>query len=336
MNATPELSTPTAPRGFRRVAPAFTLFFLSPFVAELLLGDFALDAAWIILVVAPLYGGGALVVRELTRRLELGWPTMLLLALAYGIFEEGIVIQTLFNPNYLGLHLLSHGYVPALGMGAWWTSFVLTLHVVWSISVPIALAEALFAGRRTQPWLGKIGLSVSAVLLGIGALLLHFGPRKEDPFAASHLQLISSWAAVAVVAAVALRLRPIRTGSPGVVPGAWVVGGVALVWGLAFMGTPALVQDWSRAGLQWALDLIALVLLAVIARRAAWTARHTLATAGGAMLAYACHGFPQEPVIGSKGTIDLIGNALFAVIAVALLVLAIKKERLRTARPVDQ
>ena len=42
-----------------RIAPALGLFFLSPFVAEFLLGNVAIDALPIGLVMAPMYGGGA-------------------------------------------------------------------------------------------------------------------------------------------------------------------------------------------------------------------------------------------------------------------------------------
>jgi len=320
--------TPAAgPRGFRRVAPAIALFFLSPFVAELLLGDFALDAIWIVLIIGPFYGGGAIIVRETARRLGRGWPTMLLLALAYGILEEGIAIQTLFNPNYLGLHLLSHAYVPALGMSAWWTPFVLTLHTIWSICVPIAIIEAIYAERRTQPWLGNLGVGVSALLLAVGGWLNHFGTRKQDPFAASNVQLLSTWVVIALVVVLALRWRPRPASASGAVPGPWVVGVIGLAWGLAFMNVNKFLPDWPLAAAQWALDAIALIVLIVFARRAAWTPLHTVAAAGGAMLAYAYNGFPQQPVLGSKGTIDLIGNTLFAIIAITLLVIAVRKQR---------
>src|SRR5262249_34593485 len=98
---------------FRRIAPAIALFFLAPLVAEFLLGDFPLSMIGILLVLAPLYGGGAILIRETTRRAGRGWPTILTLALAYGIFEEAFTTQTLFNPNYLGLnlHLLDHAFV---------------------------------------------------------------------------------------------------------------------------------------------------------------------------------------------------------------------------------
>jgi hypothetical protein len=45
-------------------------------------------------------------------------------------------------------------------------------HVVWSISIPILLAELLFRARRSEPWLGKTGLIVVSVLYGLGALAL--------------------------------------------------------------------------------------------------------------------------------------------------------------------
>lgn len=325
MNTSPP--NPAAPRGFRRVAPAFALFFLSPFVAEYLLGDISVSAPGLLLVMAPLYGGGALVVREVARRLGRGWPTIVLLALAYGLLEEGIVIQTLFNPNYLGLHLLQQAFIPALGIGGWWTSFVLPLHLVWSISVPIAITEALFADRRTTPWLGPIGLGVSALLLAAGGILIHTFTRKHDPFAASNLQLAATWGLIVVITAVALRCRPAARSRAGTPPTPWVVGATTLVLGVAFMASHAAVHDWPAAGVNVALVLIGAGLLLTWSRQTGWTAIHSLMAAAGLLLTYAIYGFPQEPVVGAKGPIDLLGNTLFAAIAVVLLVLALRKER---------
>jgi hypothetical protein len=116
----------------RRIMPAVGLFFLAPLIAEYLLGDFLLTYLGPLLFLAPMYGGAALLIREIVRRTRRGWPTIVVLALAYGILEEAFMTQTLFNPNYLGmnLHLQDHAYIPAFGMGAWWTVFVLALHTV--------------------------------------------------------------------------------------------------------------------------------------------------------------------------------------------------------------
>jgi hypothetical protein len=134
----------------RRRGLAVALFLIAPLVAEFLLGNLSITALPALLVLAPLYGGGALLVRESARRAHGGWPALLLLGLAYGVVEEGLATQSLFNPDYLRLqmHLLDPAHVAVLGVGAWWTVFVLTLHVVWSVGVSIALVEAL---ARDQP-----------------------------------------------------------------------------------------------------------------------------------------------------------------------------------------
>ena len=133
----------------RGVAPAIVLFLTAPIVAEFLLGNMPITMLGLLAVLAPMYGGGALLVRETVRRTGRGWPSILVLGIAYGILEEAYFDQTLFNPDFLGLHLhlLDPAFLPALGIGVWWTIFVLTLHTVWSITVPIALVEAMVPER---------------------------------------------------------------------------------------------------------------------------------------------------------------------------------------------
>ena len=320
-------SLPPAPTGFRRVAPAFVLFFLSPFVAEFLLGNISISAIAALIFLAPMYGGGALAVREIARRCGRGWATLVLLALAYGLIEEGIIIQTLFNPNYLGLHLLTEAYIPSLGIGGWWTPFVLTLHTVWSISVPIVIVEALFAARRETPWLGKTGLGVSILLFLIGGILIRMGTQKQGPFTASPLQLISATGLVGLVTALAFRFKKTAPSRTGAIPNPWVIGITTFLLGLGFMSAHAVLHEWTIVAAYVAIYAIAVGLLATWSGRVGWSPLHTLAAGGGAMLTYACTAFPEDPVIGAKGTVDLVGNTVFALIAIVLLVLAVKSER---------
>jgi hypothetical protein len=56
-----------------------------------------------------------------------------------------------------------------------------------------------------------------------------------------------------------------------------------------------------------------------------WGEAHRLALAGGALLTYAWSGFPEEPVLPVDPFIDLVGNALFALGAVAVLAIAIRR-----------
>src|SRR5579862_8837039 len=99
------LSTTEAVPKRRSVSAAITLFFVAPFVAEYLLGDLSLKLLPALIVMAPMYGGGALLIREFVRRKGRGWPTILCLGAAYALFEEGLVTQSLFNSDYLKLHL---------------------------------------------------------------------------------------------------------------------------------------------------------------------------------------------------------------------------------------
>src|SRR5687768_1163936 len=140
----------------RRLAPAIGLFLLAPFVGEFLLGNITMEGLLIGVFLAPMYGGGAVLVRELARRYGGGWPTIALLACAYALIEEGPLDQLLWNDSYPGgdsVH--SASYVPVLG-----TSFALmqsgvVLTAVWSCYVIIALVETRVPDRRTTPWLGR-------------------------------------------------------------------------------------------------------------------------------------------------------------------------------------
>ena len=95
------------PKPYRSIPAAVTLFFLAPIVAEFLLGDF--PATWLplLIILAPMYGGGALLIRELTRRTGRGWPTILLLGCRLRHHRGGLHHAIAFQPPYLGLHPFS-------------------------------------------------------------------------------------------------------------------------------------------------------------------------------------------------------------------------------------
>ena len=56
----------------RRIAPAVGLFFLAPLAAEFLLGNLPITLLAGLALLAPMYGGGALLIREVTRRVGRG------------------------------------------------------------------------------------------------------------------------------------------------------------------------------------------------------------------------------------------------------------------------
>ena len=185
----------------RRIAPALALLIIAPLIAEFLLGDFSIRQIGFVLVFIPQYGGGALLVRETTRRARRGWPTMLLLALAYTLIEEGFTTQTLFNPNYAGQRLLDYGFMPALGTSLYWTSYVLTLHVVWSVGSSVALAEGIAGERWREPWLRLPRLIAVVALFLFGCAFTTVFTLRTFLFVASPVQF--SAVAIALVAVIA-------------------------------------------------------------------------------------------------------------------------------------
>lgn len=321
-----------------RLVPAVGLFFLAPLVGEFLLGNLPISMLGALPFLALLYGGGALLIREVARRAGRGWPTILVLALAYGVVEEAFTTQSLFNPNYLGLRLLDAAYIPVLGMGGFWTLYVLALHTVWSIAVPIALVETLARTRSRTPWLGRVGIAVTSLMFVIGAALTTLSSMQADDFVASVPQFIGAAIVVVALVAVALLLprpggEPSPAGPPA--PNVWLAGGTALLASSLFMalatwGNP---PPWLVVAVYLALFVVVAVLVRSWSRRVGWSDAHRLALAAGATLTYAWHGFPQ-PSLGGDPTVDLVGNAVFAAGAIALLaVAAYRLDRARTAQP---
>jgi hypothetical protein len=327
----------------RRIAPALLLVMLAPIVAEFLLGDFSVRMLPFLLVLLPQYGGGALLIREVTRRTGRGWPTMLLLAVAYALVEEGFTTQSLFNPNYLGLRLLDYGYVAALGISTTWTVFVLSIHVVWSIGTPILIAEGVAADRRTTPWLGRPGLIVAAALFGLGCALTTAFTVGGNHFVAPLPQFLVT--AVLVVAAIAAAFAPFRPGSAAGegAPPPWLVGAATLVLATAFELVEHLAQGRGAPAAVTALALLACELIAVVliwtwSRRRGWGAGHYLAIAAGTVLTYAWVGLSaflrgRTNVGAPAGAADVIGQVVLALLILGLIGWGAVRSRSVASRP---
>lgn len=307
----------------RRLAPALLLVALSPFVAEFLLGDQYLDGTprpgqqlGQFGMFVAFYGSAALLIRETARRLGRGWPTILTLGLAFGLLEEGLLTQSLFNPDYLGIRVLDAGHIPALGIGAPWTVYVLTLHVVWSMGTPIAITEAL-AGR--EPWLGRLGLAFWSVVFVLGCaaeflLSLLVGPA---PFVAAPAQLIVT--GVLVLALVVLAVRGFRTAPADAPHGSpWAGFAVGLVAGT----TLQLLERWESIS-PWLLAALMLVLVAVAAVVVRRLNPPPLAPAAGTLLTYCWVGL--NTAIG-QGVVAIVEQSALVAVAVALLVVTVRRQ----------
>lgn len=314
--------------GKSSVALAVGLFFLAPLVAEFLLGNLPIKMLAALIVLAPMYGGGALLIRECVRRAGRGWPSIVTLGLVYGVVEEGFTTQSLFNPNYLhlNLHLLDAGYIPVLGIGAWWTVFVLTLHAAWSTSTSIALVEALAPDRAAKPWLGRIGLTVTAVIFVLGAGANALIGYRQDRFLAATAQLACTAAICVILVLVALRIPGLGREARRATPTPWAVGALALAAGSGVLLAPK-TWGWWAAVAVLGLDLVVLAAVLWWSRSPGWDTRHILALGGGAALAYGWHAFIETPAVGHLDASVRIGNGIFALGAVVLIAAGAAKIR---------
>ncbi|HEX8938468.1 MAG TPA: hypothetical protein VF776_09390 [Sphingomicrobium sp.] len=308
----------------RRVSPTFLLFLFAPLVAEFVLGDLTLDQLGALFVLAPLYGGGAILIREFVCRTGAGWRAFLLPAFAYALLEEGILTQSLFNPNYLHLRLIDYGFVPALGTAIPWAIFVLTIHMVWSLAVPIGIVEAAFASRRSEPWLKLQGLVVTCLLFGGGALLALRFSFSQTRFRASALQLSLCALLISVCLAAAFlpreRIRNLDSRSAALNPA--VFGATAFALGSAFQ----LVNSFGRANLPWfaTASLLGAIIAAAVGffvwatRANNWTPTGSWSAATGGLLCYVWLGYTVDRALHGPG--HALGHSVF--VAAALLVTA--------------
>jgi hypothetical protein len=313
----------------KRYLPVLTLFILSPLVAEVLFGATPLSNLGALLVVAPLYGGGAILVRELARRRSPGWGRIILMGAAYGIVEEGLAIQSLFNPNLFNAGLLGGR---ALGVNWPWSQWTIGYHVVWSIAIPILLAELLFPTRRAEPWLGRAGLIFVGVLFTLGTLglaaIFRFAvaPDFKAPLI---LNLIAALVAIVLVILAliwpARNVQQISEESTGNVPNPWIVGLLGLLMAALWFGLLDLPHPLRRVA--WVLvpmifDAALIAGFAFLIRRwsdyKAWSDLHRLALVFGPLIISTLSGIFR---VTAANRLDQLGLSFFGMIAFILLAL---------------
>ena len=339
-----------------RWAQVVALLMLSAICAELLQAyddstgrPFALLFA--IAFFAPLYGGPALIVREVARRTGRGWPSMVLMATAFAIIQPGVIDQSLFSDSYRDIadwsDSLRATYIDTLGLSAFMAQAFVVGHVVFSFCAPIALVEAMRPATARTPWLGIGGLAAHAALyLAVAAAVL-----------TDHLATETSHATVAqvvgtLVVAVAFVVAALVIGRHGTAAPASVSGEVAarqpgvrprrstprvrtallvgLLAGTLYHVAP---ETWLGVALAVAVLTASGAALLHVARAPGWSLAHSAAVATGALLSRALLAFTYYPVVGEvSATRKYAHNVVMLLLVVAVGAYAQRRAR-RPARP---
>src|SRR6266566_3488085 len=301
-------------------APLLVLIVLAPTLAEVLLGNVLFNGTfvWQLVIDTVLYGSGAILIREVARRRHIGWLGIVVLALAYGVVEEGLVLQSLFNPHFPGLEWMgSNGRV--LGVNWFWAPYVLGLHTVWSITLPILLTELLFPKLQSRLWLGRVGLGIDATVFVLICLFLWQAFRPYSHFSASPIELICTALLVVALVLLALFVVPRLAAAPsgGKAPVSWLVGLMALLAAMLFSGLflflPTLpgVPSLLSILLYVALYVAVLTLVRRWSTQRLWSSRHLLALTSGALLETMLFGF----LLVSRGSFaDLMLHLILCVL----------------------
>jgi hypothetical protein len=339
--STDETIRPGDRNGLRRFAPVMVLVVLAPVVAEVIFGATPLTNPGALLPDAAVYGCGALLIRELVRRRGLGWPSILMLGVAFGIVEEGLALQSLFNPNLFNAGDLG-GH--ALGVNWVWTQWTLGYHAVWSISIPILLSELLFPARSSEPWLGPVGLWISGAVyvLGVAFFAVIFRLVVAPGFAAPASGI--GGAALLALGLVALGLHwssgSSAYGQPGLAREAhspWLVGFLASLaagaWFVPLLDLPDVLRTgaWVLAPMLLAAAPVAVVAALVVQWSGpdrTWTDLHRLALAMGALPVSMFYGFFY---VTAGSPVDRAGQAVASALAVLLLGIFARRLRKRAS-----
>ena len=152
--------------------PQFLLILLSPMIAELFSGSTPLlvfFSPFVFLVYLGFYGFGALIIRETVARKRLNFASVLLFGAAYGVLEEGIVLKSWFDPNWMGATVVS-GVLRVYGIGILQPLTNVVYHAVISIGAPILIVQSLSQSR--EPWVSKRWTMLASVLFVMSAIAI--------------------------------------------------------------------------------------------------------------------------------------------------------------------
>ncbi len=257
--------------------PALVLFFIAPIFGELFSGATPLPEfinPITLFILALLYGNGAILARELTIRWGKDWRRLLLLGMAYGIYEEGLVVRSFFDPQWPDLgNMATYGRVA--GVNLVWAVHLTAFHTAISIMSSVAFVEILYPARRAERWvrdkrLWRLVVPGLLLMLPIGKLL--------TPYDAPDAWVFACWLSIAGLLAIARRLpTPPTPGTSRRVPSAWrffflALAGVFVHFFVVYEGADAraypfpvalllllavdlgvlwLVWRWSGQGLAW-------------------------------------------------------------------------------------
>ncbi|MBN1819952.1 MAG: hypothetical protein JW833_04520 [Prolixibacteraceae bacterium] len=304
-----------------RFFPVLSLVFISTFIPEILMGSTPLSRANEWPVEFVFYGSAALLIREMAFRYKTGWVGVFLAGIAFGLFEEGFVLQSIFNPEFLGNNL-TFGRV--FGTNVVWAQFIVGYHAIFSITIPILFTEIIFPKQKFTPWLSKTGLWIFTVLFVLSSIFLYLVLNSFSGFNSLFLLKLIVLIIIALIIFLTFKFKPGFPTGNNTISVSPVISGLAsfiacLLWlaGLypVFMETKFL-PPWSvhLAGLA---VLVFAVIIAKSWLNHKWTKMNQFAFISGGLVAGMIHG--SNIVFQSGNRMDIYFQIIFITVTVLFL-----------------
>jgi hypothetical protein len=325
---------------------AWFLAFAAPLIAEVALGSTPPAQAWLVVLWVPVYGAGVLLIRELVARTGRGWPSLIVLGLGYEILEDGVGLQALTSPK---LYDAAHWGIRVLGLNVTYWEANALYHAVFSVLIPVAIANLVFPSHRNKPYVAnrpRLYLIALVFLAGLALVRFLVTPTLDPGYQTPLAYLVGCLVAVVVIGIVALRLLPRRPdhrpATPVAVPtirslylgtGVVTVVAFALVFRMLGSAQPAFTHGrWVLVPMVAALVLLAFLARALVrlAGSAQWTDRHVLAVCGGALVGHSLAGML---IFGRGDLTNYIGMVVIIGITVALVARLDRHLRARHGAP---
>ncbi|WFE32056.1 hypothetical protein [Micromonospora sp. WMMD975] len=330
---------------------AWTLALLTTLCAELTFTAVAVPFTWLLLpLLLVMYGAGVLVLREAVVRVGGGWPSLVLMGVAYQIAEDGLGLQALTSPRMYGA--ADWGF-RALGVNwTYWESQI-GVHVVLSVLVPIAVTNLLFPAQQTRPYLSNRALAGVGALAVVGVLgLRYLISATEDPGYRTPWGFTMVFIAlIMVLALVALLVLPRRRATRGSraarsAPRPGVVGFVSMYLTMAFLttllplglGSTLLLGDLMSPVQRLVIAVMTAVPfgLLVLGWQAAtnWDGRHRIWLLGGILVSHTAFMMPASVTAALAGSL-LIAAQIYLLARLARHLRRSDHRRPGEAAPVD-
>lgn len=338
-----ESASTVAPPRYR--SAIWTLLILAPVIAEVLSGATRLSVLFVLVPEVMVWGGGALLCREIVRRWRAGALSLLLLGLALSVAEEFIIQQTSLAPLPFPGSNASYGRY--FGVNWVYFLFMLGYESVWVVLVPVQLTELLFPSYRNRPWLRLRGLIATCIAFLIGCRIAWYGWTQQAlkrlgvaPYHTPRLTIALGFIVIALLALLAWLLRSLGHSGTSAARNAWspwITAIVAFAMSAGWFKLIAIVfaphpqpSAWITlvSGCAW--GFLAILLLYSLSAGHGWNDKHRWALSFGAI--FVCMAGSSLSSAGYVRT-DFIFKNVADVLALVGLILLGRRVWHRAAMP---